>query len=77
MSMMLGIGYSPMRRIENLMAEMRFLCHADELLDVEPLSFEKSCVVRYWVIRIVGRRNTADNSELLDFLPSVLNVGEW
>ena len=42
-----------------------------------PLSFEKSCVVWYWIIRIVGRRNTADNSELLDFLPSVLKVGEW
>ena len=58
-------------------SELRFLSDAYELLDVEPFAFEKSCVVRYWVIRIVGRRNTADNSELLDFLPSVLKVGEW
>ena len=58
-------------------SELRFLGDADELLNVEPLSFEKSCVVRYWIIRIVGRRNTTDNSELLDFLPSVLKVGEW
>ena len=58
-------------------SELRFLSDADELLDVEPLAFEKSCVVRYWIIRIVGRRNTTDNSELLDFLPSVLKVGEW
>ena len=66
-----------MRRMGNSMAEIRFLCHSDELLDVEPLSFEKSCVVWYWIIRIIGRRNTADDSELLDFLPSVLKVGEW
>ena len=58
-------------------SELRFLSDANELLDVEPLSFEKSCIVRYWIIRIVGRRNTADDSELLDFLPSVLKVGEW
>ena len=45
--------------------------------DYEPLAFEKSCVVRYWIIRIVGRRNTTDDSELFDFLPSVLKVGEW
>lgn len=54
-----------------------FLGDADELLDVEPFTFEKSCIVWYWIIRIVGRRNTADDSELLDFLPSVLKVGEW
>ena len=58
-------------------SELRFLSDANELLDVEPLSFEKSCVVRYWIIRIVGRRNTADDSELLDFLSPVLKVGEW
>ena len=58
-------------------SELRFLSDADELLDVEPFAFEKSCVVRYWIIRIVGCRNTADDSELLDFLPSVLKVGEW
>ena len=58
-------------------SELRFLSDADELLDVEPLSFEKSCVVWYWVICIVGCRNTADDSELLDFLHSVLKVGEW
>lgn len=46
-------------------------------LDMVPLAFEKGCVVRYWIIRIVGCRNTADDSELLDFLPSVLKVGEW
>ena len=45
--------------------------------DVEPLSFEKSCVVRYWIIHIVRSRITADDSELLDFIPSVLKVGEW
>lgn len=58
-------------------SELRFLGDTDELLDVEPLSFEKSCIVWYWIIRIVGRRNTADDSELLDFLPPVLKVGEW
>ena len=57
--------------------ELRFLSDANGLLDVEPLSFEKSCVVWYWIIRIVGRSNTADNSEFLDFLPPVLKVGEW
>ena len=58
-------------------SELRFLSNADELFDIEPFAFEKSCIVWYWIIRIVGRRNTADNSELLDFLPSVLKVGEW
>ena len=58
-------------------SELRFLSNAYELLDVEPLSFEKSCVVRYWIICIVWCRNTADDSELLDFLASVLKVGEW
>ena len=46
-------------------------------LDVVPLAFEKGCVVRYGVIRVVWRGNTADDSELLDFLPSILKVGEW
>ena len=58
-------------------SELRFLSDANELLDVEPLSFEKSCVVRYWIIHIVRSRITADDSELLDFIPSVLKVGEW
>ena len=58
-------------------SELRFLSNADELLDVEPLAFEEGCVVWYRIIRIVGCRNTADDSELLDFLPSVLKVGEW
>lgn len=59
------------------LSELRFLSDADELLDIEPLFFEKSCIVRYWIIRIVGHSNTADNSEFLDFLSSVLKVGEW
>lgn len=59
------------------LSELRFLSYADELLDIEPLFFEKSCIVRYWIIRIVGHSNTADNSEFLDFLSSVLKVGEW
>ena len=58
-------------------SELRFLSNADELLDVEPLAFEEGCVVWYRIIRIVGCRNTADDSELLDFLTSVLKVGEW
>ena len=57
--------------------QFRFLGYTNELLDVVPLAFEKGCVVRYWIIHIVGCRNTADDSELLDFLPSVLKVGEW
>ena len=58
-------------------SELRFLSNADELLDVEPLAFEEGCVVWYRIIRIVGCRNTADDSELLDLLTSVQKVGEW
>ena len=49
-------------------AELRFLSDADELLDIEPLSFEESCVVRYGIIRVVGRGYATDDSKLLDFL---------
>lgn len=49
-------------------AELRFLGDADELLDVVPLAFEKSCVVRYGIIRVVGRGYATDDSKLLDFI---------
>lgn len=72
-----GVGYLDVVFYGSRVSELRFLSDANELLDVVPLALEESCVVRYWIIRIVGRRNTADDSELLDFLPSVLKVGEW
>lgn len=72
-----GVGYLDVVFYGSRVSELRFLSDANELLDVVPLSFEKSCVVRYWVIRIVGRGYATDNSKLLDFLPSVLKVGEW
>ena len=49
-------------------AELRFLCHSDKLLDVVPLSFEKSFVVRYGIIRVVRRGYATDDSKLLDFI---------
>lgn len=49
-------------------SEFRFLSDADELLDIEPLSFEESCVVRYGIIRVVGRGYATDDSKLLDFI---------
>lgn len=49
-------------------AELRFLGNADELLDVVPLALEESCVVWYWIIRVVGRGYATDDSKLLDFL---------
>ena len=50
------------------LSELRFLSYADELLDIEPLFFEKSCIVRYWIIRAVGSGNTGNYGKLLDFL---------
>ena len=46
-------------------------------LDVVPLAFEKGCVVRYGVIRVVGRGNLGHKRKLLDFLGTSLKVGEW
>ena len=49
-------------------AELRFLGNADELLDVVPLALEESCVVRYRIIRVVGRGYATDDSRLIDFI---------
>lgn len=57
--------------------QLSLLCHPDELLDIVPLTLEERGIIRYWIIRIVGRRNTADNSELLNSFSPVLKVGEW
>ena len=72
-----GVGNLDVVLYGSRVSEFRFLSDADELLDVEPFAFEKSSIVWYWIIRIVGRRNTTDDCELLDFLSSVLKVGEW
>ena len=63
-------------RAKSSLLELCLLRHPDELLDVVLLAFEESCVVWYGIIRIVRRGYSADNSELLDFLSSVLKVGE-
>jgi len=57
-------------------AELRFLCHSDELLDVVPLALEESCVVRYGIIRVVWRGYATDDSELLVFLGACLQIRE-
>ena len=42
-----GVGNLDVVLYGSRVSELRFLSNAYELLDVEPLSFEKSCVVRY------------------------------
>ena len=44
--------------------ELRFLCYADELLDVVPLAPEQRGVIRYGVIGGVYGRYSADDCEL-------------
>ena len=63
-------------RAKSSLLELCLLRHPDELLDVVPLALEERSVVWYGIIRIVRRGYSADNSELLYFLPSVLKVGE-
>ena len=46
-------------------------------LDVVPLAFEKGCVVRYGVIRVVGRGDSGHNRKLLDLLGTCMEVGQW
>ena len=56
--------------------QLSLLCHPDELLDIVPLALEERGIIRNGIIRAVRRRHTADHGKLLDFLPSVLKVGE-
>ena len=46
-------------------------------LDVVPLAFEKGCVVRYGVIRVVWRGDPGHNRKLLDLLGTCMEVGQW
>lgn len=43
--------------------ELRFLCYADELLDVVPFAPEQRGIVRYWVIGGVNGGYAAHDSE--------------
>lgn len=49
--------------------EFRFLCHADELLDVIPLAAEQRGVIWYRIIRRVRRRHTADDGKFSRLAP--------
>ena len=48
-----GVGYLDVVLDGSRVSELRFLSDADELLDVKPFAFEKSCIVRYRIICIV------------------------
>ena len=46
-------------------------------LDVVPLAFEKGCVVRYGVRRVVWLGDPGHNRKLLDLLGTCMEVGQW
>ena len=72
-----GVGNLDVVLDGSRVSELRFLGYTYELLDVVPLAFEKGCVVRYGVIRVVWRGDPGHNRELLDLLGMCMEVGEW
>ena len=70
------VGYLDVVLYGSRVFEFRLLCDADELLDVVPLAFEESGVVRDWIVGAVGRGDAREDGKLLDFLGSLLEVRE-
>lgn len=57
-------GYFDLVFYGSVVFELRFLCYADELLDVVPFAPEQRGIVRYGVIGGVDGRYSADDCEL-------------